>query len=245
MFLLVPGSGRLVWDGLPFSSRLEFISIVLVFVALFSRDVRDSLRRQLARSHWSGLLKPGLVVLCAAKLLSFAWLPMSAGFEACYQSLYNPLPNVTDWRGVNLGVCEKSFEGPFLPRGGTGFANTSRVDSEVDFGQQAYDWRLPFMNDYPRLGNLWLARFPFAATYAAEVTVSDGDAVIPIYSIGELDVSVNGKKVISLSEYDRHILTPVKLNSGGAELVFRYKYRDDTASVPPIPSRHREDPMHR
>lgn len=233
LFLLVPGSGRLIWDGLPFSTRTEFVSIVLVVVAVFSREIRDSLRRQLANKYWSGLLKPSLVVLCTAKLLSFAWLPMSAGFEACYQSLYNPLQNVTDWRGENLEVCEKSYEGPFLPGGGTGFANTSRVDSEVDFGKQAYDWSLPFMNDYPRLGNLWLSRFPFAATYAAEVTVADDDAVIPIYSIGELTVLVNREKVISLNDYDRHRLTPVQLNRGTSELVFRYVYRDDMTSVPP------------
>ena len=233
LYLLIPGSGRLVWDGLPLSTRTEFASLIVVVIALFSRAIRDFLRQRLATQRWTGLLKPALVLLCAAKLVSFAWLPMSAGFEACYQSLYNPLQRVTDWRGENLEVCEKSYEGPFLPKGGTGFANTSRVDSAVDFGRHPYDWSLPFMNDYPRLGNLWLTRFPFVATYAAEVMVPSSDTVLPVYSIGELTVSVNGKVVADVSDYDRHRLTSVRLDEGTSELIFRYTYRDDSASSPP------------
>lgn len=222
-----------MWDGLPLSTRAEFAALVVVVIALFSRQVRDSLQRILSGWRWHGLIKPALVLLCAAKFLSFAWLPMSAGFEACYQSLYRPLTNFTDWRGENLQRCEKSYEGPFLQEGGTGFANTSRVDSVVDFGYQMYDWRLPFINEYPRLGDSWLTRLPFAATYSAVVTAEGENAVLPVYAIGELAITVNGKDVLDVVNYDRHQLTALRLDEGSHELVFRYVYRDDSSNTPP------------
>lgn len=232
-YLLIPGSGRLVWDGLPLSTRAEFASLVVAVTALFSRRIRDSIRHNLSEWRWNGLVKPALVLLCAAKFLSFAWLPMSAGFEACYQSLYRPLTNLTDWRGEDLQRCEKSYEGPLLQEGGTGFANTSRVDSVVDFGRQTYDWRLPFINEYPRFDNLWLKRFPFVATYAAVVTIPEENSVLPVYSNGELSISVNGTKTVDVTNYDRHQLTALRLGKGSYEIVFRYLYRDDSSSTTP------------
>ena len=233
LYVLVPGSGRLAWDGLPLSTRAEFGLFVVLLITFLSSDIRDFVRQWFQSFRWSGLVKPLLLLLCVIKFLTFAWAPMSAGFEACYQSLYFPPQNVTDWRGSDLQVCEKSYEGPFLPRGGTGSANTSRVDSVIDFGKRPYDWSLPFMNDYPRLGNLWLTRFPFSATYSATVPSTDDDAALPIYSIGEVEVIVDGKSAVQVSNYDRFTLSVVPLARGKSEVLIRYRYRDDSASVPP------------
>lgn len=233
LFLLVPGSGRLIWDGLPLSTRAEFALLVTAAVAMFSKEVRDYCRSALHRLRLRSFVTPFLLLLCVIKFFTFAYAPMSQGFEACYQSLYNPIPTTTDGDGESLSTCEKSYEGPFLPSATSGFTNTSRVDSVVDFGRRPYDWSLPFMNDYPRLGNLWLTRFPFVATYVMNVTVTRDDDVLPVYSIGELSVTINGSPVAETSNYDRHVLTAVKLPRGTSEVVVRFQYRDDLLAEPP------------
>ena len=223
VFLVMPGSGRLVWDGLPLSTRAEFAALVLFVVVFFSQRVRETLGEMLRGVRWSVVVKPMLVVLCAAKFFSFAWSPMSAGFGACYRSLYAPLEDAT--------VCEKSYESPFLAGHGSQFARVSRVDPRVDFGVQPYDWSLPFMNEYPRLGASWLNRFPFSAVYSARVP-SEGGRFVPVRAIGELSVSVDGREAASVANYDRHFLAAAPLPKGESELLVSFTYADAVGDVP-------------
>jgi hypothetical protein len=226
VFLVMPGSGRLVWDGLPLSTRAEFAALVLFVVVFFSQRVRETLGEMLRGVRWSGTVKPLVVVLCAAKFFSFAWSPMSAGFGACYRSLYAPLEDTT--------VCEKSYESPFLAGHGSQFARVSRVDRVVDFGVQPYDWSLPFMNEFPRLGALWMTRFSFSASYSARVS-SEAGRFVPVRAIGELAVSVDDREAARVVDYDRHFVAAVPLAAGESELLVSFAYSDAVGDVPVSP----------
>ena len=230
LYLAIPGSGHLVWDGLPFSTRAEFASLVLFLVVFLSRGIRQTVSRLMLSFRWRGLVKPLLVALCVVKFISFAWAPLGAGFATCYRSLYQPLEDES--------ACEKSFEAPFSQGSGAPYANSSRVDRVVNFGVAPYDWNLPFMNDFPRLRYLWLDRFPFSATFAAKVRgVEDGEA-LPIFAIGELSVTVNRKQVLGVEEYSREFLAVAPLTAGTSSVLVRYAYRDEEKTEPenePVP----------
>ncbi|MEN9300689.1 MAG: hypothetical protein RLZZ254_470, partial [Actinomycetota bacterium] len=88
LYLAIPGSGQLVWDGLPFSTRSEVVALALFVVVFFSKQLRRTIADALEGLEWRGLVKPLLVVLCAAKFFSFAWAPLGSGFASCYRSLY-------------------------------------------------------------------------------------------------------------------------------------------------------------
>ena len=234
LFLVVPGSGRLLFDGLPLSTRAEFAALVLCVVVFFSQELRRGMREMMERFRWSVVVKPAVVVLCVVKFFSFAWSPMSAGFGACYRSLYFPLEDNP--------VCEKSFESQFTQGHGLLFADVSRVDRVVDFGGAPFDWSLPFMNESPRFGNAWLDRFAFSATYSTRVA-SEGGEFLPVRAIGQLSVEVryvdSGRlidpRVVTLTNYDRHFVHFVRLPVGESELVVKYTYRDDEYTEPDEP----------
>ena len=231
LYLVVPGSGQLAWDGLPFSTRLEFASLVVVVLAVFNRGVRAAARGWLDQQVWRSALKPVILLLCVVKLITFAWYPFSDGFDACYRSLYSPLENP--------GACEKSYEGPFLRRSDLGLSNTSRIDRTVDFGTHTHDWSLPFMNEYPRLGALWLNRFPFTATYGAIVdNTSRNPRYLPIYSNGEMEANLGDSRAsnIDVPIVDQYMFTRLNFLAvppGRSELLLRYKYTDDDVAVIP------------
>jgi len=225
LFLAVPGSGQLAWDGIPFSTRIEFATLVLFLLAIFNRTIRDWVRTHLARLTWRGAVKPALALLVLLKFLTFTWYPFSDGFDACYRSLYKPL--------TNANACEKSYEGPFLRRSDLGLANTSRTDRTIDFGVHAHDWSLPFMNEYPRLGALWLNRFPFSARYGARIENStDSTKFVPILSIGKLEAWTEDHK-LSLENYEFEQLSIFRLEPGSHEFNLAFEYTDDGKSETP------------
>lgn len=220
LYLLVPGSGQLVWDGVPFSTRAEFAGLILLIVAWSSKKTRRNLLEVPKKFGWGGFLAPALVLLCVMKLATFALSPLSAGFAACYRSIYEPL--------VDELACEKSFEAPFIHGHGLPIAQISRVDSEVDFGANMYDWRLPFMNEFHRFPNQWISRFPFSARYGARIeTPTKERDYLPIRAIGDLTVRASGSTLLRESNYDREYLAVVKLPEKPSNLRLEYQFTDD------------------
>lgn len=224
LYLVTPGSGQLVWDGLPLSTRAEFATLVLLLVVFLSDQIRARAKEHLESRSWSSALRPLLVLLCVLKFLTFAWAPLSDGFGACYRSLYHPLDD--------LDACEKSYENPLIQNLGSPAAKISRMESVVDFGKAPYDWSLPFMNDFPRLRYLWLDRFPFAATYSARLEGVGNARYLPIWGIGKTSVSVNDQTISEISNYDHEYLSAVQIPEGSFNLRVQYEYRDDEASEP-------------
>jgi len=194
-------------------------------LAITNQRIRNAVRERITRTKWRGVLKPAIGLLILLKLLTFAWYPFSDGFDACYRSIYNPLENP--------GACEKSYEGPFLRRSDLGLSNTSRIDRTVDFGTNAHDWSLPFMNEYPRLGALWLDRFPFTAKYGAILqNESESPRFLPVLSIGTMTATA-GSSESTVNNYEFEQLTLVRIEPGLTEFNLRYEYRDSDANTPP------------
>jgi hypothetical protein len=230
VFLVMPGSGRMVWDGLPLSTRAEFAALIVLVLALLNKHVRTSVGEFLDQQRWRGAVKPLVGLLILAKLLTFAWFPFSDGFSACYRSLYNPLPNAEE--------CEQSYESPFV-RSGFVIDNASRTERIVDFGTHMHDWSLPFMNEYPRLGALWLQRFPFTARLGAVIeNDSTEPRYLPIYGNGDVAGSLgsatfNTAGVALVDRYEFPRVTVLDLPSGLSELQIDYRFSDDDATEPP------------
>ena len=225
IFLVVPGSGQLAWDGLPFSTRLEFATLVVFVVAFSSGKVRDQLRLVNSRTSCFKLIAPSLLLLSFLKLLTFSAYPLSDGYESCYRSLYYPIEDEN--------VCEKSYEAPILPKPRPGSQKVTRVDRVIDFGVNPYDWSLPFVNEYPRLGNLWLTRLPFTATYRTTVANGTSDVLyLPVLSNGKVQVSL-GDKALENENYLNSTLSVLPMPPGSAEFLLKYEYRDDELSIPP------------
>jgi hypothetical protein len=231
LFLFIPGSGQLVWDGIPLNNRAEFAALVLTIVVIFSRELRRPFHHWYEGFQGRELIKPVLVVLCLLKFISFAWSPMSEGFEACYRSLYSPLEDEA--------ACEKSFDAPFLRADGLPLKNSSRVDRVIDFGDFPYDWSLPFMNEYPRLGATWLDRFPFSAKYFGVIRIDEKErSVLPVFGIGEITATLEGEVAVRESNYDRTFVRTIVAPEGASELIISYQYRDDSSEIPeqrPVP----------
>jgi hypothetical protein len=231
-YLITPGSGHLIWDGLPMSTRAEVFGLVLLAVVVLTTKMRQHITSYQTRFRWGGLVSPLLVVVTLIKFLTFGWMPVGDGFTACYRSLYHQLDDEQ--------ACEKSFDAPIIQGSGRQYANMSRVDQTVDFGEFPYDWSLPFMNEFPRLGSLWLERFPFRATYSAVINENgESSQVIPIQAIGELTVAVNSNLKLRKVNYDRHFLATVELPPRRSDLRVIYQYRDDdlveTPDTAPLP----------
>lgn len=226
LFLAMPGSGQLAWDGIPFSTRVEFGTLTIFCLVALSRALRQKARTLIQGTPWQSLLAPLLILLCILKLLSFAWSPLSSGFGACYRSIWQALPNSQ--------TCEKSYEAPFIGGHGLPEARVSRIDSVVDFGQNQFDWNLPFMNEATRFPTLWLQRFPFSATYAAAIDNSDSETMyLPIRAIGDISIKINGHVVAKDINYDRHFLLAIPVEPGRSRLDVAYRYQDDSSTMLP------------
>jgi hypothetical protein len=228
--LALPGSNYLFFDGLPVSKPLEFLCASLIIFALLARSTRDVLAEQLFRhSRLHQWLKLLMVVVVTVKVVTFFWMPFSGGFEACYRSIYSPLPP---------SRCEKSYESWWgTPRSSLGTGNISRVDDSIDFGPSAglpsiagmsdSNWNLPFVNDYPRLSDWWIDRMPFNAKFGAIVETKQS-GFLPIHGSGEFNASVGGSARASDGNtsyaHDQALLLPVPI--GSSELRIDYTHAD-------------------
>lgn len=238
VFLAIPGSRFLRFDGIPFSSKLEFLTVALSTIAVFSPGIRQRIQNLLAScggntNRWVTLILTSAILL---KLFTYSLLPLGNGFEACYRSIYAPIPNENE--------CEKSYEAPFLTDDGiNALGYITRMEPVINFGKtidyelvgaSATTWRLPFANDYPRLATLWLDRLPFTAKFGARIDVEKG-SVIPIQFVGELLIEIGGKKYSATSyEYSALVLVPVP--KGRNELRIDYKFADlDSPEIPDEP----------
>ena len=174
--LAVPGSGFLRFDGLPFSSKSEFIIFGISVCALFVGEFRK--RLQIVLSEKNGATKRWInTVMFAAiilKFFTFVLAPLGDGFESCYRSIYSPPRQEV--------LCEKSFEAPFIKDGRIGsFDQITRMEPTLNFGNRLdfggtigaseTTWRLPFVNEFPRFDALWLDRFPFTAKFASYIKI--------------------------------------------------------------------------
>lgn len=238
IFLAIPGSRFLRFDGIPFSSKFEFFAVALSTIALVSSGIRNRVRNLLASHSGNGNQWVSLILVSAIllKLFTYTLLPLGNGFEACYRSIYAPIQNENG--------CEKSYEAPFLTNDGVNaLGDITRMEPVINFGRtidheivgaSATSWRLPFANDFPRLATLWLDRLPFTAKFGAKVR-AERDSIVPIQFVGELTIFI-GEKKYSATSYEFSALVLVPLPKGVNELRIHYKFADlDSPEIPDQP----------
>jgi hypothetical protein len=230
-FLIVPGSGLILADGIPFTSKFEFTLFLTSLIGLAFGPVRQQVTRiQLFASKISSNLLTSFFILAIfLKILSFSMLPLGNGFESCFQSIYNPDRSVT---------CEKSYDSPFIKDDNiNGFGSLTRVEKQLNFyqtngsdltGASGTTWRLPFANDFPRLGALWLDRLPFTAKFGTVFDSEEG-SYLPISYSGEIEVVMNGKSQASLLSYDHRRIYLAKTQDGLNKLELNYRFSDDNS----------------
>ena len=238
--LVLPGSGLLWLNGLPLTSVSEFAAVVVVLATFLVPATRRRLAVIMNSRAW---LKPMtltiLTVVCLTKVLTFFWMPYGRGFEACYRSIYAPL--------ANSGECERSFDNWWgTKRSSLGTSNISRVEPVVDFGPPIFPsllgasfstWDLPFTNDYPRLGALWLDRIPFTAQFGTTLE-SDSAGYLIVYGTGEFQISLGAVSRASdpNTSYLHEQLVVVPVKNGVSALRLNYQHADEIkAEIPEEP----------
>lgn len=230
--LLLPASPALIFDGLPFGHPLEVLAFLVFLVFLSSKVARRRLRHWLSQRATSAV-SLCLLVLLLLKLFSFFRFPIGDNFEVCLKSIYRP----TNER------CEKSFDYLFHSNDGVNAqGDISRVDNKVMFRNTLNDessllgashstWNLPFQNEFPRFGELWMDRLPFTALIGA-VIHSDADGLIPVEFIGTLRAQV-GANTLADEELHYRRLAFIPINRGLHELKVEYSFSDSQA--PDVP----------
>ena len=232
MLLVVPGSGKLIFDGVPFDTKLEFFSFVVLLFYLFAPKTYVSLREWIETStrKKSACVFFVLILVLVVKFGTFIYSPLPRGFEVCYRSIYAPLA---------AEECEKSYDLPFISTGNS-LKKISSVEKSINFGSvdggqntQSSNWRLPFLNDWGRLEPLWLVRIPFTADFAGEIEVKS-DSWVPIIFLGEILVEIN-EQVIRATDYEDEASTlPVFLPKGKHDLIINYRFSDDGQNIFPL-----------
>jgi hypothetical protein len=236
-FLAVPGSGFLRFDGIPFSSKTEFAVLAVSVVGALLPAVRLALGNFVQRRAGLYAQITTLILGCAIviKLFTFVLLPLGEGFEACYRSIYAPLPS---------GKCEKSFESPFLNNDLINVQGSiTRMEPTINFGSllgqksltgaSSTSWKLPFANDFPRLSAPWLDRLPFTANFGTMVN-AETRSLIPIEYSGKLSVDVDGKKYAGTSYLSVSTLW-VPIHEGDNAIRIFYKFADlEATEVPDV-----------
>jgi hypothetical protein len=121
--LVLPSSKLVMFDGLPFSSPVEFLLLLSLAPLAFSKRLRLATLDQLrlySIARYVFLLGPSIA---AALKLAILVSNTTSGFEACYSSL----------AVAPSGPCEYSYEEPFS-RG-----RFTRFDKTIDFGPTAWN----------------------------------------------------------------------------------------------------------
>ena len=236
-FLAVPGSGFLRFDGIPFSSKSEFLVLAVSLCGICITPLRHAIRRLLDKGRgiagqWVVLILLGALVL---KFFTFTLLPLGEGFEACYRSIYKPIAEAK---------CEKSYDTPIINNDDLNhIGSITRMEPTLDFGSTvgitlggaaATTWKLPFANDFPRFNDLWLNRLPFTAQFASLIS-ADKNQVLPISFTGEITVQIDGADVKHAVSYSNESVIFVPIPTGTHQFILKYKFADlDSPTIPDV-----------
>lgn len=235
VLLIAPGSPASVFDGLPFGNKSEVVALVLIAGVVVSRPCRVLLRTLVPYGVRRQAVVLVLIGLAILKTFTFLHDPIGDRFELCLKGTYRPVGD----------ICEESFEYLFGSRDRVNALGAiSRVDRVVNFrtttgdagslwGASRSTWNLPFQNDYPRFGELWLDRLPFGAKVGAVIEPSQR-GFLPIEFVGEISARV-GDKVMHDESYGSRRVLLVPVEQGRQEMGIDFAFTDDgQAEVPQV-----------
>lgn len=229
ILFVIPSSNIHRFDGVPFSSWVEYGVLLLLLPMLLNQKLRHLYAEIL--NAWQGRFFIVLIVLLGFGLGSKLLIHRSTihhGFLACYRPLVAPLPN---------NECERSYENPFFRY------QITRIDKQLDFKDN--DWKLTFFNSsrfnfYPwEDGNILRERIPFSVNWEGNIDNSDGSALrLVITYSGEGYVTVNEEIFLLPPTYQDLQKIRIPLSPGIHTLRVFYIFDDDYRtgdSQPPGP----------
>lgn len=232
VLLGLPSANYQIFDGLPQSTWLELVALLLLIPLVVSR----TLRRLHARATRRGprALRVGLLAIAIVALalkLSLLASGTHMGFLACYRSPLSKPPS---------GPCERSFENPFFR-----FAVT-RIDPVIDFGER--DWDLGFLNSFrfnfyptPDFRGPLRWRIPIAVAWQGVVERAEpwvarityvGEATVTVAADGSL---ADGETTRLPSHYGPPVTVLVPAPAGRHVIRVDYQFDDGSRHGGPAP----------
>jgi len=213
--LAAPGANDLVFNGLPFSTSVEYLAACLILPLLVVRSLRRLIRRRISNAP-RGVAIVAVAVLAGALAIKAGlfWSQGHAGFVACYASPAASSPSAG---------CERSFENPW------NLFSTTRIDRTIDFGPD--DWHLSFVNSlrfnyYPwTRGIPSRERLPFSATWFGTVAVREQTTLVVDY-VGEGSVLVGRERLTLPPSYDGAARYALVLPAGRTPVAVSYRFDD-------------------
>lgn len=188
--LVFPSYSSSVFSGIPLNTKVEFF----VFLFLISFLLGLILIKKLNFMFNKRIIIFFIAIVMVILLKIFLFVQTTGhpeGFEACYRSIINKLPD---------GQCEFSFD-HFLKSN----KNFTRYDEIIDFDS---DWKLGFWNElrfnfYQWVeGNQIRKRNPFEVTWRGNVLIpSDPEAKLSIEYTGEGKIQLGNNTVFLPTNY--------------------------------------------
>ncbi|MBT3391863.1 MAG: hypothetical protein HN413_15805, partial [Chloroflexi bacterium] len=237
-----PSGNYHVFSGLPFQHSHEYTWFVIFLPFIFSRRVRRMYQVVLVQRNGKvGRIVFGVSTLALTlKIVVFAF-GVNDGFQACYRSLPESLPNEQ---------CERSYENFLFQENITRFdkqlnftSNRRGITTSVANIREGYieNWHLSFFNSgrfnySPDIeGNIWRQRLPFSANWSGEIVVQD-EQILQLSYTGEGEISLDNKVFIMSPSYAEEIIIEMPVDRGihylQVEYIFDDGYRIGDSVVP-------------
>lgn len=237
VFILAPG-GASLFDGLPVSGPVEFISAAVLVVLAVSSSTRATLAAGAASIHrlLVALLLAGLFVKAAVVARG-----SYDGFLGCYEAV-----------AVTADACNVSYDNPFRRHGAT------RVDAQARFNEKT--WRLGLLNkreydaardnspavtgrsamdlvEHPPTARHYLPTVPFAATWQSTVTAA-APATLLVRYVGEGAITIDGVATPLEAHFDDAPATQTfAVTAGPHALTMRYRWAPPVDLTAPTPKK--------
>ncbi len=220
--LLFPSAHDLLFNGLPFSTPLEYAAFIVLLPILVSSALSRTAARALRRVGPRSAL--GVAALAAAGIGLKVVLLLSGdpgGFAACYRYI---------GEGNRPDGCEFSFEHP-LGRG-----RTTRIDPEIAFTPDT--WNLSFVNSRRFNFGSWMEnrplrhRMPIGASWRARVDVPARHTLVVDY-VGEGTVTLGHASAVMTPSYAQPSRVILAAPDGEQRLLVDFSFDDHSRTDGP------------
>lgn len=220
--LLFPSTHDLLFNGIPFSSPLEYTAFIVLLPLLVSTALSRAAARALRRV---GPRAPLVVVAVVAASLGLKGALLlsgdPSGFAACYR--YNG-------DGTRPDGCERSFEHPL------GGGSRTRIDPEIAFTPDT--WNLSFVNSSRFNFGSWMEnrplrhRLPISASWSARVEVPARHTLVVDY-VGEGTVTLGSASAIMPPSYAGPSRAILAAPEGEQRLLVDFSFNDHSRTDRP------------
>lgn len=212
--LAVPSSDHVVFNGLPFSGPVEFLTAAIATLVSADRPLRRLLARWMDRAPrpTATVATLALAVTVAMKLVLLV-SGEDRGFAACYRGIpANPTLS-----------CERSYERWWAR------TDPTRVDRTLAFGPA--DWNLAFFNGArfsipPDNGNLDRKHLPFEVTWRGDLVVPPGSRAALARYTGSATVWIDDRRVDLAAHYGAPVQATFDVPSGRHHVRVNYRFDD-------------------